>query len=247
MNNKTFLENLLKEINEDNVILEAPELVKNPLNRNNNQTDVPEPDDDNNNDTGDAGDNNTDDNAQDNNADNGADVPEPDDPDAAGDDAAGDGDAAGGDLEPDDMDGDTSDGADTTTSDGVTDDSSSTDQTTDKDTEEIKTLNGLLFNQLSPEQKKIADLELKGQFIELFEKINEFKLKVDNLERNDDNSKVLNRVSNALMQLSNLIKSYVQFTYQTKTYIENKSELFYSIWTLDKVVKLFDTVCPKDA
>ena len=45
MNNKTFLENLLKEINEDNVILEAPELVKNPLDRNNNQTDVPEPDD----------------------------------------------------------------------------------------------------------------------------------------------------------------------------------------------------------
>ena len=108
-------------------------------------------------------------------------------------------------------------------------------------------MNSLLFNQLSPEQKKIADLELKGQFIELFEKINEFKLKVDNLERNDDNTKVLTRVSNALLQLSNLIKSYVQFTYQTKTYIENKSELFYSIWTLDKVVKLFDTVCPKDA
>ena len=37
MNNKTFLENLLKEINED-VVLEAPQLVKNPLDRNNNQT-----------------------------------------------------------------------------------------------------------------------------------------------------------------------------------------------------------------
>ena len=36
MNNKTFLENLLKEINEDNVIHEAPELVKNPLDKNNN-------------------------------------------------------------------------------------------------------------------------------------------------------------------------------------------------------------------
>ena len=143
------------------------------------------------------------------------------------------------------MDGDAADGADTT-SDGGTDDASA-DQSTDQDTEEIKNLNSLLFNQLSPEQKKIADLELKGQFIELFEKINEFKLKVDNLERNDDNTKVLTRVSNALLQLSNLIKSYVQFTYQTKTYIENKSELFYSIWTLDKVVKLFDTVCPKDA
>ena len=34
MNNKTFLENLLKEINED-VVLEAPQLVKNPLDRNN--------------------------------------------------------------------------------------------------------------------------------------------------------------------------------------------------------------------
>ena len=50
MNNKTFLENLLKEINED-VVLEAPQLVKNPLDRNNNQTDVPNPDDDDTNDT----------------------------------------------------------------------------------------------------------------------------------------------------------------------------------------------------
>ena len=147
------------------------------------------------------------------------------------------------------MDGATggTDGGDTST-DSTTDDTSSTDgQATDPDTEEIKNLNGLLFNQLSPEQKKIADLELKGQFIELFEKINEFKMKVDNLDRNDENTKVFTRVSNTLMQLSNLIKSYIQFTYQTKTYIENKSELFYSIWTLDKIVKLFDTVYPKDA
>ena len=72
-------------------------------------------------------------------------------------------------------------------------------------------------------------------------------MKVDNLDRNDENTKVFTRVSNTLMQLSNLIKSYIQFTYQTKTYIENKSELFYSIWTLDKIVKLFDTVYPKDA
>ena len=332
MSNKAFLESLLEEIkNSDSEIKlfkEAPELVKNPLDKKNNKIDVPEPDDaadtpgdtENNNEpveTDDAQD--TDDadvpepdtdanaDATDDTGDD-ADVPEPDDatdvdgaddtqdntagdtddvdvpePDGADDetddtqdtngndtdgnddadvpelDAATDGDQATGDtgddadvLEPDDVTDDgnletdnTDDGsnADSSGEDGATDDGG---QAVDQTTQDINNLNSSLFDQLSDAQKHIADVELKGQFIELYEKINMFNNKVKLVERNEDNAKILTRVSNSLIQLGELIKGYVQFTYQTRTYIENKSELFYSIWTLDKIVKLFDTVCPKN-
>lgn len=314
MSNKAFLESLLEEIkNSDSEIKlfkEAPELVKNPLDKKNNKTDVPEPDDaadtpddtENNNEpveTDDA--QNTDDtdvpepddatdvdaadDAQDNDTGNDtdgnddADVPEPDDvnadvtddtdddadvptPDDATDDDATDdtqdntGDTDDVDVpEPDGTDDGTDDGnletddtddgsnADSSGEDGATDDGG---QAVDKTTQDINNLNSSLFDQLSDAQKHIADVELKGQFIELYEKINMFNNKVKLVERNEDNAKILTRVSNSLIQLGELIKGYVQFTYQTRTYIENKSELFYSIWTLDKIVKLFDTVCPKN-
>ena len=311
MSNKAFLESLLEEIkNSDSEIKlfkEAPELVKNPLDKKNNKTDVPEPDDaadtpddtENNNEPvetddtdvpepDDATDVDAADDAQDNDTGNDTDennndvvVPEPDDANAdatddTGDgaddgtdgndnvdvpepDAATDGDQATDDTgddadvpEPDDEtdDGnletdDTDDGsnADSSGEDGATDDGG---QAVDKTTQDINNLNSSLFDQLSDAQKHIADVELKGQFIELYEKINMFNNKVKLVERNEDNAKILTRVSNSLIQLGELIKGYVQFTYQTRTYIENKSELFYSIWTLDKIVKLFDTVCPKN-
>lgn len=310
MSNKAFLESLLEEIkNSDSEIKlfkEAPELVKNPLDKKNNKTDVPEPDDaadtpddtENNNepvetdyaqDTDDtdvpAPDDATDVDAtydtQDNTGDtDDVDVPEPDGADGGTDDtqdttgndtdgnddadipepdAATDGDQATDDTgddadvpEPDDEtdDGnletdDTDDGsnADSSGEDGDTDDGG---QAVDQTTQDINNLNSSLFDQLSDAQKHIADVELKGQFIELYEKINMFNNKVKLVERNEDNAKILTRVSNSLIQLGELIKGYVQFTYQTRTYIENKSELFYSIWTLDKIVKLFDTICPKN-
>lgn len=315
MSNKAFLESLLEEIkNSDSEIKlfkEAPELVKNPLDKKNNKTDVPEPDDaadtpddtENNNEpvetddaqntddtdvpepddatdvdaADDAQDNDTGNDTDENNDD--ADVPEPDDANAdaiddTGDDAdvpapddATDVDATDdtqdntGDTddvdvpEPDGADDGTDDGnletddtddgsnADSSGEDGATDDGG---QAVDKTTQDINNLNSSLFDQLSDAQKHIADVELKGQFIELYEKINMFNNKVKLVERNEDNTKILTRVSNSLIQLGELIKGYVQFTYQTRTYIENKSELFYSIWTLDKIVKLFDTVCPKN-
>ena len=86
MDNKIFLEALLKEVNEVSVVHEAPALVKNPLDKNNNKTGVPNPDDGDTNDSKAGDTNNTDNNNQNDNTgndgtattdDTAGDVPEP--------------------------------------------------------------------------------------------------------------------------------------------------------------------------
>jgi len=140
-----------------------------------------------------------------------------DDPDAGGDD---------GDMEPDDLGDDGGDGG--------------------GGGEDIKGLENEIFEDLTDEQKAIRTKELKDRFIELYNVTLAFKEKVDYVKKNSDNMKIITKVSKSLDKLSDMISYYITKTFNTKSYIENKSDFYYCLWVLDRLNELMGTLAPKE-
>ena len=169
---------------------------------------------------------------------------EPDDlggddtPDAGGDD---------GDMEPDDLgdDGGDSEGGDDTPDAGDDGDMGSGDGGSGNP-DDIKGLENEIFADLSDEQKAIRTKELKDRFVELYNLTLAFKEKVDYVKKTSDNMQVITRVSKTLDKLSDMISHYINKTFNTKSYIENKSDFYYCLWVLDRINELMGTLTPKE-
>jgi len=73
-----------------------------------------------------------------------------------------------------------------------------------------------------------------------------FKEKVDYVKKNSDNMKIITKVSKSLDKLSDMISYYITKTFNTKSYIENKSDFYYCLWVLDRLNELMGTLAPKE-
>lgn len=158
------------------------------------------------------------------------DIPEPDNDSGAG----------GGDEEPDS--GDAGD-----TGDEESEGDEGLDAPVGSIQADIKKIEDELFEELSPEQKAIKNKELKQQFVRLYYVIERFKEKVDTINKNSDNIQIISRVGDSLDKLSKLVKYYIIVTYNTKSYFENKSDIYYCLWALDRINKLICTIAPEDS
>ena len=174
---------------------------------------------------------------------------EPDDL-SGGDDGGSDG-GDDGDMEPDDLSdgGDGGDGGDTPDAGDSEDGSDGGDSGDSGDggsEGEIEGIENEIFEDLSDEQKAIRTKELKDRFIELYNVTLAFKEKVDYVKKNSDNMKVITKVSKSLDKLSDMISYYITKTFNTKSYIENKSDFYYCLWVLDRLNELMSTLVPKE-
>lgn len=112
--------------------------------------------------------------------------------------------------------------------------------------DDIKGLENEIFADLSDEQKAIRTKELKDRFVELYNLTLAFKEKVDYVKKTSDNIQVITRVSKTLDKLSDMIAHYIHKTFNTKSYIENKSDFYYCLWVLDRINELMGTLTPKE-
>ena len=151
-------------------------------------------------------------------------------------------------MEPDDLSDDGSDGGDDTDSldsgDGESPDSADGD--TGNSSDPLEGLENEIYDDLTDEQKAIRNKELKDKFIELYNLIKSFKQKVEYINKNSDNMQIIIRVSNALDKLADMTLHYITKTYHTKTYIENKSDFYYALWCLDRIVVLIESIAPEE-
>ena len=151
-------------------------------------------------------------------------------------------------MEPDDLSDDGSDGGDDTDSldSGDGDSSDSTDGDTGNSSDPLQGLENEIYDDLTEEQKAIRNKELKDKFAELYNLIKSFKQKVEYIKKNNDNMQIITRVSNALDKLADMTLHYITKTYHTKTYIENKSDFYYALWCLDRIVVLIESIAPEE-
>ena len=85
----------------------------------------------------------------------------------------------------------------------------------------IKDLENKIFDQLTPEQKKIKTEELKNRFVELYDRCNGIIDRINSANKSTEDAKVFEFINNTLFSLKNTCKDYIDRTFDTKSYIEN--------------------------
>lgn len=140
----------------------------------------------------------------------------------------------------DDDDGDTDQGGDDDSTSGGTDSGSDVD---DNDpSSKLKSLEDSIFNQLSPEQQKSKIKELKNLYDDVYDRCQTVINMVAGSEKDPQHAKVYDYVVNSIVDLQKYIRDYLSSIFDSKTYIENMTELQKYLAILDTVSNVFKEI-----
>ena len=104
----------------------------------------------------------------------------------------------------------------------------------------LKELENSIFSQLSPEQQKVKIAELKELYDSVYEKCQTIINMVTDTEKDPRHAKVYDYVVNSLVDLQKYIRDYLMNLFDSKTYIENMTELQKYLAILDTVSNVFE-------
>ena len=153
--------------------------------------------------------------------------PETDDTENQEDDQGGEG---GDEYEMNDPETDNSENQDDTDS-GVGDQ--------DDPSQKLKDIEKSIFDQLSPEQQKTKTMELKNLYNETYEKCQSIIDTISSIEKVPDQAKVYDYIVRNLTDLQRYIRDYLENLFDSKTYIENMTELQKYLAILDTINNVF--------
>ena len=111
---------------------------------------------------------------------------------------------------------------------------------------ELKTIEGDLFKDLSPEQLRLKNIELKQQYIEVYGTITATLTRLEKVVKNDENTKPLKFITEKLSELKDLVSYYLRETYDTKSYIENNVMYQKYLVVLNTVTEMLDKLKIKE-
>lgn len=163
-----------------------------------------------------------------------------------GDEEGGEGDA-GEDAEGGTSGGGSGDGGSTGDDDtsGTDDDSESDSTGGAKTAEEIDNIEKELFSDLSDQQMAIKHIELKSQFIDLYETLGDVIERVNKIPKTDSNIKALEFVGTKLTELRTMIHYNLTEGYPTRGYTENMVIYQQCLATLNTINQLLEELAPK--
>lgn len=131
---------------------------------------------------------------------------------------------------------------------GNADEDDNTDQdTNDNDTSDendpsakLKELEKSIFDQLSPELQQSKTIELKKLYTITYEKCQSIIDTLGTIEKEPSKVKVYDYILNSLLDLQKYINDYLTNIFDSKTYIENMTELQKYLAILDTVNGVFE-------
>jgi hypothetical protein len=124
------------------------------------------------------------------------------------DDGGGEGGDDGGDAPPED--------------DGGGDDDYGDDAGGGEDDDQIKQLEDELFSKFNSAQINIMSKELKTNFTKIFEMTDDLIDRINDIPKVMSHIKIIEFVSNKLAEIRDMVSDYVYYTFDTKSYVENK-------------------------
>ena len=120
-----------------------------------------------------------------------------------------------------------------------TDDTSST-ENTDDPSAKLKELEKSIFDQLPDEMKAAKTTELKKLYTDTYDKCQSIIDTISGAEKQPNQVKVYDYILNNLLDLQRYIKDYLSNIFDSKTYIENMTELQKYLAILDTVNGVFE-------
>lgn len=121
-------------------------------------------------------------------------------------------------------------------------DDSDTDDGTEDPTDpsqKLKDIEKSIFDQLTPEQQKTKTAELKNLYTETYEKCQSIIDIVSGIEKAPNQAKVYDYIVKNLVDLQKYIRDYLENLFDSKTYIENMTELQKYLAILDTINNVF--------
>lgn len=128
----------------------------------------------------------------------------------------------------------------------------SEEDTTDTNTEDpsdpsqkLKDIEKSIFDQLTPEQQKTKTVELKNLYSETYDKCQSIIDIVGGIEKAPDQAKIYDYIVKNLLDLQKYIRDYLENLFDSKTYIENMTELQKYLAILDTINNVFNELQKK--
>lgn len=121
-------------------------------------------------------------------------------------------------------------------------DTADTDDETEDPTDpsqKLKEIEKSIFNQLTPEQQKTKTAELKNLYTETYEKCQSIIDIVSGIEKAPNQARVYDYIVKNLVDLQKYIRDYLENLFDSKTYIENMTELQKYLAILDTINNVF--------
>lgn len=138
----------------------------------------------------------------------------------------------GGDGDEYEMNDPESDDSDTADTDDETEDPTDPSQ-------KLKEIEKSIFDQLTPEQQKTKTAELKNLYTETYEKCQSIIDIVSGIEKAPNQARVYDYIVKNLVDLQKYIRDYLENLFDSKTYIENMTELQKYLAILDTINNVF--------
>lgn len=105
--------------------------------------------------------------------------------------------------------------------------------------QKLKDIEKSIFDQLTPEQQKTKTIELKNLYNETYEKCQSIIDTISSIEKVPDQAKVYDYIVRNLVDLQKYIRDYLENLFDSKTYIENMTELQKYLAILDTINNVF--------
>ena len=118
----------------------------------------------------------------------------------------------------------------------------STDDSVDQNdpSQRLKDIEKSIFDQLTPEQQQAKTQELKNLYSSTYEKCQDIIDTITNVEKAPNQAKVYDYIMNNLVDLQKYIRDYLDNLFDSKTYIENMTELQKYLAILDTINNVFE-------
>lgn len=108
----------------------------------------------------------------------------------------------------------------------------------------IKELEKSIYDNLDDNQTAIRDKELKAQFAELYEAIDEIIERINDISKDADMLKPMEIVVDSLSNLSDTVSDYLVNSFSTKSYTENMINYQRFLHVLAEINKILDNIKP---
>lgn len=109
---------------------------------------------------------------------------------------------------------------------------------------QIANLQKDIYGDLTEPQAEIRDRELKQNFSDLYDAIDEVIERINDIPKDSDMLKPMEYVSNKLNELSKQVSDYLIYTFNTKTYAENSVNYQRFMYTLSQINDVLSQIKP---
>lgn len=126
------------------------------------------------------------------------------------------------------------------------DDEYSDEEDTGEEEKDVKSMENELYEELSPFEISTRNTELKDSYVSLYDFINEFLLRIQDIKKSNTNIKILEYCEDKLISTKSLVYNHIVRNFTTNSYITNQIMYKQYLFIISKISDLMKKISTED-